>query len=174
MSLSTRMLRLSRSFFSQPTLIVAQELLGKIIVFGGHKLQITETEAYLGEGDPACHASRGLTKRTAIMFGSPGFSYVYLIYGMYYCLNFVTEPEGKPAAVLIRGAIDIDSKAFIDGPGKLCRFLGITKDKHNAIDIVKNETFYLVDVGIKPHFIQTPRVGIKLAVDKPWRFLIKD
>lgn len=107
------------------------------------------------------------------MFGPPGFSYVYFIYGMYHCLNFVTEPEGTAAAVLIRGGIDMNSKVFIDGPGKLCRYLGITKDMHNSIDIVENKDFYLLDTGIQPNFIQTPRIGIKLAADKPWRFLVK-
>ncbi len=168
-----RMPRLTRDFFRKPTLTVAQALLGKIIVFANHKIQITETEAYLGEGDPACHASRGLTKRTAVMFGAPGFSYVYFIYGMYHCLNFVTEPKGTPAAVLIRGGLDMNSKVLIDGPGKLCRHLGITKDMHNSIDVVESKDFYLFDTGIQPNFIQTPRIGIKLAADKPWRFLVK-
>jgi DNA-3-methyladenine glycosylase len=147
-------------------------LLGKVIVFAEHRIQITETEAYLGEGDPACHAAKGLTKRTAIMFGPPGFSYVYFIYGMYYCLNFVTEPEGTAAAVLIRGGIVMDKNINLDGPGKLCRFLGITKDMHNGLDVVNNEKFFLLDSKIKPNFNQTVRIGIKLGTEKPWRFLV--
>lgn len=169
-----RMLKLKRDFFMQPTLTVAQELLGKVINFKDYHIQITETEAYLGDNDAACHASRGITKRTQVMFGQAGFSYVYFIYGMYHCLNFVTEPKGTAAAVLIRGGIDLKSKLNLNGPGKLCRFLGITKDEHNALDIINHEQFFVYDLGMKPTFIQTPRIGIKVATDKPWRFLVKD
>src|ERR1700722_12034729 len=127
--------RLSRDFFSRPTLTVAQELLGKIMVFKGTAGLITETEAYIGQDDPACHAARGKTPRNAIMFGPAGFSYVYFIYGMYYCLNFVTEDEEVPAAVLIRGLMLIEpSPLHLNGPGKICRHLSITRD-HNAIDV---------------------------------------
>lgn len=123
------MRRLPLSFFNRPTITVAQELLGKEIFFKGQKAVITETEAYIGENDPACHAARGKTKRTAVMYGRAGFSYVYLIYGMYYCLNFVTEEEGFPAAVLIR-AVRIsgipDKK--LNGPGKLCRFWALQRN----------------------------------------------
>lgn len=85
---------LKSSFFNRPTLLVAEELLGKVLVFKKYCGIITETEAYIGAEDPACHAFRGETPRTKIMFGKPGFSYIYLIYGMYHCLNFVTEKEG--------------------------------------------------------------------------------
>ena len=81
------MSKLQQNFFEQPTLIVAQELLGKVLVFNNHQGLITETEAYIGEDDPACHAAKGRTKRTEVMYGSAGYSYVYLIYGMYYCLK---------------------------------------------------------------------------------------
>ena len=101
------MKRLDGKFFERPTVKVAQELLGKFLVRKiGKKIiraKITETEAYCGTRDLACHASKGLTERTKVMFGPAGFSYVYMIYGMYHCLNIVTEKEGNPSAVLIRG-----------------------------------------------------------------------
>lgn len=166
------MQRLKRDFFERSTLQVAQELLGKIIIFGKHKLIINETEAYIGRNDPACHASRGITKRTEVMFGPGGFSYVYFIYGMYHCLNFVTEVEGTPAAVLIRGAKLIGEEEInLNGPGKLCRFLDITKDRHNKIDIVTSKTFFTADAGLTLPFKKTPRIGIKVATDKLWRFI---
>lgn len=165
--------RLLRDFFTQPTLSVAQNLLGKIMVFGGAAGVITETEAYIGKDDPACHAHRGITKRNAIMFGPPGFSYVYFIYGMYYCLNFVTEEEGTPAAVLIRGLMLIEpSPLHLNGPGKLCKHLGITCD-HNGIDITESPDFYLKESTFTPSFEATPRIGISKGQDKLWRFSIK-
>jgi DNA-3-methyladenine glycosylase len=155
------LLRLNRSFFNRPTLIVAQELLSKILVFNNYKGYITETEAYIGNNDPACHAAIGRTKRTEVMFGPAGYSYVYFIYGMYYCLNFVTENEGFPAAVLIRGIKLLDHPyTHLNGPGKLCKYLGITKSD-NSVDITQSEKFYV-----------TPRIGIKVGTDLPWRFVI--
>jgi len=166
--------RLSRDFFNLPTLTVAQNLLGKILVFGNAAGLITETEAYIGHDDPACHAAAGKTLRNAIMFGPAGFSYVYFIYGMYYCLNFVTEEEGVPAAVLIRGLMLIEpSPLHLNGPGKLCRHLGITRDQ-NGIDIVENEVFYVKDSPLTPNFEATPRIGIRKGQDKLWRFVIKE
>src|SRR3989344_422605 len=102
------MKRLNKKFFNRPTVKVAQELLGKLLIRKiGRKIirvRIIETEAYCGTRDLACHASKGLTERTKVMFGPAGFSYVYMIYGMYHCLNIVTEREGNPSAVLIRSA----------------------------------------------------------------------
>lgn len=122
--------RLNRDFFNRPTLQVAQELLGKVLHFNQHQLIITETEAYHGTDDPACHAARGKTPRCEVMFDKAGVSYVYFIYGMYYCLNIVTEEEGTAAAVLIRGARLIGhDKTDLSGPGKLCRYLGIDKGR---------------------------------------------
>lgn len=161
-------MKLSRSFFEQPTLKVAQELLGKKIVFQNHIGIITETEAYIGQDDPACHAVKGLTPRTEVMFGNAGFSYVYMIYGMYFCLNIVTEKKDFPAAVLLRG-IKINN-LHLDGPGKLCRYLGITK-AHNKIDLIKDPHFYLLDSSYQPHYKATPRIGIKKGQDRLWRFI---
>ncbi len=166
--------RLKREFFNRPTIDVAQDLLGKIMVFKEAAGVITETEAYIGQDDPACHAHRGLTKRNAVMFGPAGFSYVYFIYGMYYCLNFVTEEEEKPAAVLVRGLMLIKpSPLHLNGPGKLCRHLGITRD-HNGIDLIESDTFYIKDSPFSPPFDSTSRIGISKGQDKLWRFVVKN
>lgn len=166
------MSRLPLSFFNRPTLTVAQELLGKEIVFNEHRAVITETEAYIGEDDPACHAAKGRTKRTEVMYGRAGFSYVYLIYGMYHCLNFVTEEIDYPAAVLIRAVHinGIDDKK-LNGPGKLCRFLGITTE-HNATDLIHSDSFYVTGTNRVPSFTATPRIGISSGKELLWRFLI--
>lgn len=167
------MKRLKKDFFNRPTLLVAEELLGKVLVFKQYKGIITETEAYMGFDDPASHAFKGETPRTKIMFGKPGFSYVYLIYGMYHCLNIVTEKAGFPAAVLIRGIQLLDdSDTHLNGPGKICRYMGITKAQ-NEIDITMNKEFYVGCVNQKFKFSKTPRIGIKVGTDKLWRFLAK-
>lgn len=165
--------RLKRPFFNRPTLLVAEELIGKVLVFRDHHGIITETEAYIGFDDPASHAFRGETPRTKIMFGKAGFSYVYLIYGMYYCLNIVTEKEGFPAGVLIRGIKLLDEpRIHLDGPGKVCRYLGITK-AHYGIDVTKSDELYVGCIKQRFEFLRTPRIGIKVATDRPWRFLAK-
>lgn len=165
------MKRLNRTFFNRPTIIVAKELLGKILVFKNSAGVITETEAYCGLNDPASHAFKGETPRTKIMFGRAGFSYVYLIYGIYHCLNFVTEKSGCPGAVLIRGIKLLDkSELHLDGPGKLCRHLGITKE-HNGLDIITGSDFSVYCVNNRVNFVTTPRIGIKEGLDKHWRFL---
>lgn len=165
-------MRLDRNYFENPTLEVAQDLIGKVMVFENFKGIITETEAYIGKDDPACHAARGLTPRTQVMFGPAGFSYVYFIYGMYHCLNFVTEKEGFPAAVLIRGLKIIDTDIHHNGPGKLCRALGITKE-HNNLDLVLHPTFGVYDEGLQLLFQTTARIGISQGQDKLWRFVAK-
>ncbi len=166
--------RLNREFFDRPTLTVAQELLGKVMVFGTLGGIITETEAYIGQEDPACHAARGKTPRNAVMFGEPGWSYVYFIYGMYHCLNFVTEQMGSPAAVLIRGLQLVKpSPLLLNGPGKICRHLGITRE-HNGIDLITHEHFYVKDSPFSPPFITTPRIGITKGQEKLWRFVVKN
>ncbi len=187
---------LSRKFFARPTLIVTKELLGKVLVGKiSRKIiraMITETEAYCGPKDLASHASRGRTKRTEIMFGPPGHAYVYLIYGMYHCLNIVTEKENYPAAVLIRGACPVRSsppqRPFgresagaasngINGPGKLCRFLKIDKTL-NGEDTIKSRRLWIEDgKELKPRQIgRAKRTGVDYAgpyKDKLWRFFVK-
>jgi DNA-3-methyladenine glycosylase len=169
--------KLTRTFFNRPTLKVAKELLGKFLVrkVGGKVIRamITETEAYCGPKDLACHASKGRTKRTEVMFGPAGHAYVYLIYGMYYCLNIVTEDEGYPAAVLIR-AVDATG---VNGPGKLCRFFKIDK-AFNGEDLIKSKRLW-VEEGIKikrGQIKRSKRIGVDYAgeyKDKLWRFFLK-
>ena len=162
---------LQRSFFEQGTLTVAQELIGTRLHFNNYSGIITETEAYIGKDDPACHAAKGLIPRTKVMFGAAGYSYVYLIYGMYHCLNIVTEAEGFPAAVLIRGIICDTTHRHLDGPGKLCKAWGITKE-HNAIDICSNLSFYVNTGSPVTHILTTPRIGIKVGTEHLWRFIM--
>ncbi|MBD3156425.1 3-methyladenine DNA glycosylase, partial [Candidatus Peregrinibacteria bacterium] len=149
-----------------------RNLIGKILVFGDQKAVITETEAYFGD-DPASHGACGKTKRNFPMFGLAGHTYVYLIYGMYHCLNITTEKKGYPAAVLIRGLKITDSGKHFDGPGKLSRALGITRE-HKDIDVCTSKTFYLADDGIKLPIKKTPRIGIKKNAQKTWRFVVSD
>lgn len=144
------------------------------MVFDGKIARITETEAYIGEDDPACHACRGKTPRTEPMFGPPGHTYVYFIYGMHYCLNFVTEKNGYPAAVLIRTAEPIsgfDPKAKLDGPAKLTKAFGITTAQ-NKTDLCNSDSnFYIEDRGEKPKRITaSTRIGISQGREKLWRF----
>lgn len=180
--------KLSREFFSRPTLEVAVELLGKVLIFdnGDEQLggRLVEVEAYIGEDDPACHAFRGKTPRNAIMYGPAGYLYVYFTYGNHYMLNLVTENEGFPAAVLLRGleplyGIEkmrhnrgIDKLTEIaNGPGKLAKALGITT-AHKGLDIT-GDTFYLYDDKSSVGEIwRSPRIGLNDGKNKLWRFFI--
>ena len=165
------MFRLPRSFFNRFVVEVAQDLLGQILVVGSHQGMITETEAYRGADDEASHAFKGRTPRSSIMFGPPGMSYVYLIYGMYHCLNVVTEGEGFPSAVLIRGLKLLTLPYIhINGPGKLCRELQITKI-HHGMDLIEEPHFYIKEGNYIKNFSSTPRIGIRMATDKRWRFV---
>ena len=166
--------RLSNDFFKSNAVDVAQQLLGKILVrrFEDGTLKqyrITETEAYLGEEDKACHASKGRTSRTEVMYADGGCVYVYLIYGMYWMLNFVTGDIGFPQAVLIRG---IDN---IIGSGRVGRELQIDKSFY-AEDLSLSERIYILDAPVVQSFETAPRVGIEYAGDewknKPWRFIM--
>lgn len=164
--------RYKTEFFINPAVTVAQNLLGQILVFKNYKGIITETECYRGQDDPASHAYRGLTPRSKIMFEKPGLSYVYMIYGMYHCLNIVTEPKGNPSAVLIRSLMLVEPyKILLNGPGKICRELNITKE-HNNLDITVHLEFYVLPNKKDKDqcFTATPRIGIKVGLDKLWRF----
>ncbi|MBW8308563.1 MAG: DNA-3-methyladenine glycosylase [Candidatus Paracaedibacteraceae bacterium] len=165
-------MKLTHDFFNRNCTVVAHDLIGKKLVFGEHEGIITETEAYRSIDDPASHAHRGITPRSAIMFGPPGKSYVYFIYGMYYCLNIVTEPAGEASAVLLRGLkLLTPPLTHLNGPGKLCRYLGITTS-HNGIDLLSNPSFYVTEGIESPEVQVTPRIGIKKAMEKPWRFVM--
>jgi DNA-3-methyladenine glycosylase len=173
---------LTRQFFNRPTLKVAKEILGKVLVIGKTSGRINEIEAYIGQNDPACHAARGKTERNKVMFGKPGHLYVYFTYGMYHCANIVTEREEFPAAVLLRSiqpleGIDLMKKRrgkddhLANGPGKLCIALGMTKKSHNDFDLCNGGSCYVYDDGFKPKNIKSsPRIGIKVGLDKKWRF----
>ena len=173
----------SRKFYQRDTLKVAQDLLGCFLVRKiGNKIikgMITETEAYIGEDDLACHASKGRTKRTEIMYGEAGHAYVYMIYGMYYCLNIVTEKKDFPAAVLIR-AVKIDGVDYqkTNGPGKLCKTLKIDK-KLNGWNLAKNDKLYIQHLAknlLKKNIVADKRIGIDYAKhckEYLWRFTSK-
>ena len=164
--------RIPREFYIRDVLEVAPDLIGKNLVINNYDgscsvYALTEVEAYRGTEDKACHASKGKTSRTSVMFGRGGHLYVYLIYGMYWMLNIVTGPVGEPQAVLIRGIGDIC------GPGKITKKLGIDRSFYGE-DLVSSERIWLEDTGIKPGFKTGPRIGIEYAGDYwksvPWRY----
>jgi DNA-3-methyladenine glycosylase len=176
--------RLPRDFYARPTLKVARDLLGKILAFqtdGSTKTaRIVEVEAYLGGRDPASHAYRGRTPRTAPMFGPPGRSYVYFVYGMYHCLNVVTESEGIAGAVLLRGAEPLagfdhaDARALA-GPGKLARAFGLTT-KQTDLDLVRSNLTVRDAAPVPPSgVVRSARVGLNqhATTDKPWRLYVR-
>lgn len=179
-SMSKKQKILPRSHFNRSTLVVARSLLGKYLVRQNGKGivagKIIEVEAYVGPQDKACHASKGRTPRTDVLFGPAGVAYVYLIYGMYHLLNVVTEREEFPAAVLIR-AIEIDG-ILIDGPGRLSRALGIDRSL-NRIDLTAGEQLWFEDRAVrlnKTDVSAFPRIGVDYAgiwAKKPWRFRIQ-
>ena len=184
---------LPREFYARPTLDVARELIGKVLVHdtrrGVAAGVIVETEAYIGESDPACHAAPGPTARNAPLYGPPGFAYVYLNYGIHYLVNAVTEPEGSPAAVLIRAleplegealmrrrrtrgagrrAAELPAPALCRGPGNLTLALGISL-KENRADLTAGP-LRVEDRGLGEREVAWgPRVGISVGVDHAWR-----
>ena len=189
--------RLPRGFYARPTLDVTPELLGKVLVHrtgaGLTSGIIVEVEAYIGETDPACHAAPGLTKRNAPLYGPPGYSYVYLNYGVHYLVNVVTEPKGAPAAVLIRALEPLDGielmrrrrmrsrtarytspprgipdHALCRGPGNVTHAMGITL-KDNRLDLL-GDKLYIEDRGFRPdHITWSPRIGISVGTEHHWR-----
>ena len=162
--------KLPKIFFENPTVEVAQSLIGQGFHFHGINGVITETEAYVGQDDPACHAAKGKTPRNAVMFDAAGKLYVYMIYVIHHCMNVVTESEGFPAAVLIRGLYLPEQKLHLDGPGKLCKFLKMDRS-HNAIDVIESDACYFFKTKYKLNFTATSRIGIKKGIEKPWRFV---
>jgi len=182
---------LPRSFYDRPTLTVARDLLGKVLVHrtreGLSAGAIVEAEAYIGEDDPACHAAPGPTARNQPLYGPPGHAYVYINYGMHYLVNVVTEAEGSPAAILIRALEPIDGIPLMRrwrrgtrrgdeipehelcrGPGNLTRAMGITLTDNRA-DLC-GDRLYLDDRGIQVGRIAwSPRIGISVGTEHRWR-----
>ena len=189
---------MTHHFYARPTLVVACELIGKILVHetsaGITSGVIVETEAYIGESDPACHAAPGPTTRNAPLYGPPGLAYVYLNYGVHYLVNAVTEAEGWPAAVLIRAlepfqgeammrrrrargtgkpAESYETAALCRGPGNLTRALGISL-RHSLRDLVSSE-LRIEDAGLPPRDVAwSRRIGITVGVDREWRCYASD
>lgn len=167
--------KLPDDFFQRDVLEVAPELLGKLLVreFDNgilKKYSITEVEAYRGKNDLACHASKGRTPRTEIMYHTGGHIYMYLIYGMYWMLNIVTSVKDIPQAILIRGI-----EGF-NGPGKLTKALALDKSFYGQ-HLNTSENLWIENSEIKPDYITTPRIGIDYAGEiwknKPWRYIVK-
>jgi len=172
--------RLSRAFFGRSVHEVAPDLIGAMLLFDGVGGRIVEVEAY-HHTDPAAHSFRGPTERNAVMFGPPGYAYVYRSYGIHWCLNFVCEPAGSASAVLIRALEPTeglkvmrrrrgmtDARLLCSGPGRLCQGLRITA-AHNGLALDRPPFEILARTG-KVDVVAGPRIGITKAVDKPWRF----
>ena len=188
---------LTRAFFSRDPRRVARSLLGKILVRQTKDVRLTarivEVEAYLGAEDPAAHAASGRTTRNAVLFGPPGYAYVYFIYGNHYCLNVSCEPEGQAGGVLFRAleplsGIDQMAEArglalrgpedwpkLTSGPGRLCQAFGITRSRDNGCDLTSPDSeLWIGDDGYRPrNIIATPRIGITKAASHPLRYLIE-
>jgi DNA-3-methyladenine glycosylase len=184
---------LPRRFYLASPEVVARKLLGKLVTrnLNGERLtgRIIETEAYLGHSDPASHTYGGKTERNAVLFGPPGFSYVYFIYGIHYCLNFSCRSQGEPGGVLIRALEPIagletmarlrgftgpvQRKLLCSGPGRLCEALGIT-GADNGLDVTQTDSqLQVLDDGTRPpSVLVTPRIGISKAKDLPLRFVV--
>ncbi len=184
---------LARGFYERPTLDVARDLIGKVLVHDAGRGRasgvIVETEAYIGESDPACHAAPGPTRRNAPLYGPPGIAYVYLNYGIHYLVNAVTEPETRPAAVLIRALEPLEGADLMRrrrahgtgkrparlpamdlcrGPGNLTRALGISL-RHNRLDLTAS-ALRIEDAGLPARTVGwSPRIGIRVGVHHEWR-----
>lgn len=184
-------LTISRDFYARPTRDVARDLIGKTLfrqtADGATAGVIVETEAYIAAIDPAAHGFRGKTPRNAVMFGPPGYAYVYFTYGMHYCLNVVTEEEGVAAAVLLRALEPsvglplmrvrrgerIAERDLARGPGRLCAAMALTT-ADNGLDLQGDALWLAETHGFPPDapIVATPRIGITQAADWPWRFAL--
>jgi len=186
--------RLARRFYNRDPQQVARDLLGKVLVRReGTELlagRIIEVEAYLGQDDPAAHSYRGKTPRNAVMFGPPGFVYVYFIYGNHYCFNVSCLPEGEAGAVLFRALEPLqgiekmaaarglsaagDPRLLTSGPGRMAQALGITRERDNGKDLTSaaSDLWIARDGFRRPQVLITPRIGITQAAERPLRFVI--
>ena len=193
---ATRIQPLDRAFFARGPRRVACELLGKVLVRSQGKVRlaarIVEVEAYLGENDPAAHAAAGNTARTSVLFGLPGYAYVYFIYGNHYCLNVSCEREGKAGSVLFRALEPLqgieemararnilvqdppDLLRLTSGPGRLAEAFGITRARDNGVDLTSSSSdLWIADDGFHTRKIQiTARIGISKAADQPLRYIL--
>lgn len=186
------MVPLRAAFFDRPTDRVARDLLGRVLetTVGGARCRarIVETEAYLGEHDGACHAARGRTARTEVMYGPPGRAYVYFVYGMHWCVNAVTRRAGLPSAVLIRAVEPLEGIATMrarrgspardadltSGPARLCEALGIS-GRHNGLPLSGPAVRILEGTPVsRRRILATPRIGVTAAAGLPLRFLVAD
>ncbi|MEC5384979.1 DNA-3-methyladenine glycosylase [Uliginosibacterium sp. H3] len=164
------MKKLTHDFYVRDTITVAQDLLGKLLVHRMESVErigrIVEVEAYLGAHDLAAHSSKGITKRTQVMYGPPGRAYVYLIYGMHHCMNVVTEPEGNGAAVLIRALEPVANlPGNTKGPGLLCKAMGITRER-DAHELTSDDFFIAEpETADRIGIIKRPRIGVDYAGD---------
>lgn len=189
-------MRLPRSFYERDPRVVSRNLLGKVLVRrDGHKLlaaRVVEVEAYLGVDDPAAHSAAGRTARNAVLFGPPGHSYVYFIYGNHYCFNVSCLPDGEAGGVLFRAleplaGIDAMAKArdvalssprdlrkLTSGPGRLAEAFGITRDRDNGKDLTsRTSDLWIADDGFRPgEILRTKRIGITKAAERPLRYII--
>ncbi len=178
---------LKRPFYERPTAEVARALLGKVLMHGAAAGIIVETEAYPGRDDLASHSARGITGRTRIIFGPPGHAYVYLIYGMYECLNLVTEPAGTPGCVLIRALEPVAGielmrerrpaagklEDIARGPGRLTMAMAITRADYGA-DVTRGSLVVREPASPRALEIQaTPRIGIRICAERPLRFILR-
>lgn len=176
------MRKLTRDFFDRDTIVVARNLLGKYLVHETRGVErigkIVEVEAYLGPHDRAAHSARGRTARNEVMFGPPGHAYVYFIYGMYYCMNVVTEREGHASAVLLRALEPMKNiTSRTQGPGLLCKAMDIDR-RLNGHDLLSDD-FFIAEEGEKRDFeiVKRPRIGVDYAgqwAKRHLRFYIKD
>jgi DNA-3-methyladenine glycosylase len=196
---SVRSLRpLDRAFFGRKPQRVARELLGKVLVrkSGGLLLaaRIVEVEAYLGENDPAAHAAAGNTPRNSVLFGPPGYAYVYFVYGNHYCLNVSCEREGKAGSVLFRALEPLagidemarargivvhgakDLRGLTSGPGRLAEAFRITRARDNGADLTSaRSSLWIGDDGFRAKNVRvTPRIGITKAAEEPLRFIVAE
>jgi DNA-3-methyladenine glycosylase len=185
---------LARAFYESEPATVAKGLIGKLLIrrYAGHNLigRILETEAYLGERDPASHTYRGKSAHNSVLFGPAGYTYVYLIYGLHYCLNVSCLPDGEPGGVLIRAFEPIEgveemarmrgvvttaaARVLAGGPGKICQALGISRASGHGLDVTSSSSMIQIgDDGFEPQeVLVTKRIGITKAVDLPLRFLM--
>ena len=187
---------LPRSFFNRDPRMVGRELLGKVLLRSEGRAilagRIVECEAYLGADDAAAHSAAGKTARNAVLFGPPGYAYVYFIYGNHFCLNVSCLPDDEPGGVLFRALLPLEgiatmahlrglpkeatAKQLTGGPGKLCEALGISRSARNGVDVTQaGSSIQILDDGVKPRAINvTPRIGIRKAAGLPLRFVTDD